>query len=458
MTAPAAVGVGRRHLEKLATFPHAVASWVGDNGYPVQTPLTFEVDADAGTVRLDAPGVPLPEDREVNIIASHIRPQPGTGYDERRYVSLWGRIERRERGVAFHPSRAWGWDEAETPFFEYSERTLPQARRYFRALSEEQGREVRPRLSRLWTVLLTTRLPFLTATIVPVLLGIAVAAYDGDFNFWLALLTMIGACAVHIGVNTTNDVFDALSGADEANVNPTQFSGGSRVIQRGIVSLRTMALVAAGAWLVGIIFGLLLFAMRPSAELLVIGMAGVVLGVFYTAPPLKLVHRGLGEIVTALGFGPLMVLGAYAVQRQALSWDAFVASVPVAILVALILYVNEIPDRHSDARAGKRTLPVRFSKRAIATMFLCSALAAFATIVAGVVAGWLPLAALVALVALPMVFGIHRGIREHYDRPYELMPVMGRNIQLHLVTGLLLFAGYVIAITADAVFSGAPLS
>ena len=80
----------------------------------------------------------------------------------------------------------------------------------------------------------------------------------------------------------------------------------------------------------------------------------------YTAPPLKFVYRGLGEVAVAIGFGPLMLLGAYVVQTGgALAWEPFVASIPIALLVALILYVNEIPDRRGDAQAGKRTLPVR---------------------------------------------------------------------------------------------------
>ena len=94
-----------------------------------------------------------------------------------------------------------------------------------------------------------------------------------------------------------------------------------------------------------------------------IGVVGFIVSLGYTAPPLKFVYRGLGEVAVALGFGPLMLLGAYVVQTGgALAWEPFVASLPIALLVALILYVNEIPDRRGDARAGKRTLPVRFSR------------------------------------------------------------------------------------------------
>lgn len=194
---------------------------------------------------------------------------------------------------------------------------------------------MKPRLSPFWTFFLATRLPFLTATFVPVLLGVAIAAKDGAFSWWLAVLTLIGGAAVHIGLNVANDVFDALSGADGANVNPTQFSGGSRVIQYGLLSVGQMALLSAAAYAVGIALGLMLVLVRGSLELLVIGALGVALSIWYTAPPIRLVHRGLGELAVAAGFGPLMVLGAYVVQTKALSLEAFIASIPVAILIAL---------------------------------------------------------------------------------------------------------------------------
>ena len=124
-----------------------------------------------------------------------------------------------------------------------------------------------------------------------------------------------------------------------------------------------MAALAAAFYLVAAAIGLVLLALRPSAALLVIGVVGIIVSLGYTAPPLKLVYRGLGEVAVAVGFGPLMLLGAYVVQTGgALTWEPFVASIPIALLVALILYVNEIPDRRGDARAGKRTLPVRFSR------------------------------------------------------------------------------------------------
>ena len=215
------------------------------------------------------------------------------------------------------PTAAWGWDESTVPFPEYVERQVGQSRRYLARLSAELGRAVRPRLSLGWLVLRATRLPFLSATFVPVLIGIAIAALHGSFDLAAAMLTVIGANAVHLALNVANDVFDARLGADEQNVNPTKFSGGSRVIQYGLVSLRRMARDLRGPLRRRHRrSGCTCWRRVSRSPLLVIGVAGILLSLFYTAPPLKLVYRGLGELTTAIGFGPLMLVGAYVVQTR----------------------------------------------------------------------------------------------------------------------------------------------
>jgi 1,4-dihydroxy-2-naphthoate polyprenyltransferase len=196
--------------------------------------------------------------------------------------------------------------------------------------------------------------------------------------------------------------------------------------------------------------------MTQSLSLLVIGLVGFVIGVGYTAPPLKLVHRGLGELAVALGFGPIMLLGAYVVQTGTLALEPLIASLPVAILIALILYVNEIPDRSGDASVGKRTLPVRWSPELVRRAYLVAALGAFAAIVVGVAAGWLPVPALIALAALPLAFRVHEGIRQHYSSPYTLMAVMGTNVNLHLAVGMLLLLGYTVTLVAAALLGEPP--
>jgi 1,4-dihydroxy-2-naphthoate octaprenyltransferase len=449
----------RTGLDKLSQYPHQIATWVDDAGYPVSVAVTAAIDPSALTATFAMPaGLDIPTDRALSLTGSHIRPQPGYGYDERRHVTVWGRPSVADGRVTLEGRSAWGWDEQEVPFFEYSERSAPQSRKYFDALSAERGTPVKPRLSFGFLALRTTRLPFLTATIIPVVLGILIAASNGAFSLVPALLTIIGAAFVQLGLNVANDVFDTVSGADDANVTPTQFSGGSRVIQYGLVTLRQMATLATLFYVIAGVIGLVLLATNGSPALLVIGVVGFIVSLGYTAPPLKFVYRGLGEVAVAIGFGPLMLLGAYVVQTGGtLSWEAFVASIPVALLVALILYVNEIPDRRGDAHAGKRTLPVRFPRATIITGYRVTVSAAYVALVAGVLLGVLPIPTLLMLLTIPLALQVSRGLEPNYDNPYGLMAIMGVNVQLHLRAGLLLLAAYVVVLILGAVAPGVPL-
>ena len=439
-------------------FEHAIVVSVGDDGYPLSVATGFRSDPERGVIELDRFEPAPPTDREVEVVFSHIRPQPGVGYDERRYVQFWGHLTSGAdaTGFTFIPESNQGWDEEDVPFFEFSERNVPQALAYMDKLSAETGKPVRPKLSRGWLFLRATRLPFLSATVIPVGLGIAIAGNDGAFSWWLALLTLIGACCVQLGLNVANDVFDTMSGADAANVTPTQFSGGSRVVHYGLMSMRSLVALMIGFYAVAVGIGLFLAVDRGFWALFGIGLAGVLISVFYTAPPLRLVHRGLGEICVAIGFGPLMVLGAYYVQAQRFTWEALYASIPVGILIALVLYMNEVPDRAGDSAAGKRTLPVRWSKDRVIAGYASAGAAAFALIAVGAVSGLMVRPSLIALATIPMLPRVVRGLRANYDSPYQLMADMGTNIKLHAFTGLLLIVGYVIAIVAGHVWHPPP--
>ena len=282
----------RTGLEKLATYPYQILSWVDFAGYPVSVAVDARIDLAGRAIRFEAPaGLVVPTDRDVSLTGSHIRPQPGYGYDERRHVTVWGPASIDGGTVKVEGRSAWGWDEAEVPFFEYSERSIGKSRKYFDALSAERGTPVKPRLTLGFLTLRTTRLPFLTATIVPVALGIFIAASDGRFDLVAALLTIIGASFVQLGLNVANDVFDTIQGADDANVTPTQFSGGSRVIQYGLVTLRQMATLSTVFYVLAGVIGLILLATHGSTALLVIGVVGFVVSLGYTAPPLKFVYR-----------------------------------------------------------------------------------------------------------------------------------------------------------------------
>jgi len=434
-------------LEDISSFSHAVVAYVGDDGYPINAAADFTPNAERGTIELTRPSLPAEprEGAQVNVTFSHIRPYPGVGYDQRRYVSVWGTVTKVNGSVEVTPEKTHGWDEDRMSFFELCERSVPTAHRYMQKLSDERGEPVKTKLSLGWLIFLATRVPFLTATFVPILLGAMVARHEGFSAWWLFLLALVGGSAIHLGLNIANDVSDAASGADEANVNPTMFSGGSRVIQYGLVSLQAMRTASIACYAVGIAIGLYLTATR-GIELLWIGIAGVFLSIFYTAPPLKLVHRGLGEIAVALGFGPIMVLGTYFVIAQQLTFEAFYASLPVAIFIMLVLYVNQVPDRAGDERAGKRTVVVRLGKEAIVTGYVASVVAAYLLIAIGAIAGVMPVWTLLALGTIPLALKVHQALTSHYGSPYELMDGMGKNIMLHLFSGLALSIGYLIGV------------
>ncbi|MDQ3940469.1 MAG: prenyltransferase, partial [Actinomycetota bacterium] len=282
-------------LEDVAAFSHAVVAFIDERGYPMNAATNFRTNADRGTIELERPVLPaeVPTDVEVNVIFSHVRPYPGVGYDQRRYVSVWGKVTSSNGTLELTPTRTHGWDEERMSFFELCERSVPVAHRYMDKLSTERREPVRATLSLGWLIFLATRVPFLTATIVPILLGAMIARFEGFSAWWLTVLALIGGSAIHLGLNVANDVSDATSGADDANVNPTMFSGGSRMIQYGMVGLQAMRKASIALYAVGIAIGLYLTATR-GIELLWIGIAGVFLSIFYTAPPLRLVHRGLG--------------------------------------------------------------------------------------------------------------------------------------------------------------------
>jgi 1,4-dihydroxy-2-naphthoate polyprenyltransferase len=434
-------------FEDLAAFERAILSYVGPDGYPVNVATSFREGAEGDSLELAPPSVPtVPADgAEVSVIFSHIRPAPGVGYDQRRYITVWGTVRHANGSLLVTPERVHGWDEERMSFFELCERSVPAAHRYMQRLSAERGRLVKPQLSIAWLFFLATRLPFLTATVVPVLLGGLVARAQGFSAWWYFLLAFVGGVAIHLGLNVANDVYDSTSGADKANVNPTMYSGGSRMIQYGLLDVRAMRAIMVACYALGMAIGIFLVATRGWG-LLWIGVTGLLISFFYTAPPLRLVYRGLGEICVALGFGPLMVLGTYYVVAQRLAWEALYVALPVGLLIMLVLYVNQIPDRPADATAGKRTIVVILGKGAIVKGYGIAVAAAFALIALGPLLASTPVWTLLALLPAPLALKVYRAIDQSYYSPYELMDAMGKNILLHLSVGLLLSVGYLIDI------------
>ncbi|MER3521349.1 MAG: hypothetical protein C4317_03720 [Acidimicrobiia bacterium] len=441
----------RSHAIDLEGYAKAIVTYIDDDDYPMSVPADFRSGDSEASVVLDPISRPpdMHPGRRVTVIFSHIKPVEDFGYVDRRYLTVEGRLEPKGDVFEVKAERISGWDESVVPFFEYCERSVGRGRAYLESLSRTEGKEIQPRLPLLWKMFLATRAPFLTATVIPVLLGAAVARWQGYSASWFTAVALIGASLVHIGLNMLNDYFDSVSGADQMNVTPTPYSGGSRVLQYGLVSEKAMLGWGAGLMVAGCVIGVVLSVFRGPA-LLAIGGIGVLLAFFYTAPPLRLAYRGLGDLAVATGFGPIVVAGSYYVVARKLSIEALYASIPVAILVMLILYVNQVPDRNADALAGKNTVAVRFSREAILRGYAIAAAAAFLSVVIGVAIGLMPTLALLSLLPAPLAIVVYRGMRDNYDSPYGLMPAMSKNIALHGLVGTALTMAYFVS----AYFSG----
>lgn len=306
----------------------------------------------------------------------------------------------------------------------------------------EESTTVAPPLP-LWAAKI--RLPFLTATAIPVCLGVVIAwARAGAFHLGYFLVTLVGALCLHASANMLNDYFDYTWGSDNINTeyaNP--FTGGSRVIQQGLAEPREILWQGITLFVVGCVSGFFLAFVRGPG-ILWIGLLGGLTAFFYTAPPLRLVRLGLGELVLGLDFGPLMVLGSYYVQAQAVAWEPVIASLPVALLITLVLWINQFQDVAADAAVGKTHWVVRLGRRRATRVYGAGLALTYLTLSLGVLVGITPVWVLVGWVTAPLAVKAYRVARAHYDDPRRLIPANAATVRIHWVTGVLLILGYLV--------------
>ncbi len=291
---------------------------------------------------------------------------------------------------------------------------------------------------------MATRPQFFTVIILPILLGTAIAWHSQQVFFPLYLsLSLLAGIFTHAGINVLNDYFDHLNGADDLNLSPlTPFAGGSRFIQNGILTAFETYRLGQFLLFLAIILGLILVWAR-GLTLLWIGMVGVFSGYFYSAPPLSLNSRGWGELLVGLNFGILAVLGAYFVQTQTLSLTALIASLPLAGLVAAILYINEFPDYGADQQAAKKTLVVRLGPSTARGLYITLIIWSFLCILLGVLLHHLPLFSLASLLTVPLGILAIQTLYANYDQPLALVPAIKNTILLHTSVSLVLILAFV---------------
>lgn len=290
-----------------------------------------------------------------------------------------------------------------------------------------------PGLTLLWRM---TRPAFLLLTMVGCVLGTATAAACGcGLDVPLAVGTTLLAVLAHALGNVLNDLHDARNGADAANAGGIfPFTGGSRLIQNGLVSERQTADLVKALLLFLLPAGLLL-AVRAGGGVIVLGLAGLLLAWAYSAPPLRLMSRGLGEATVALVWF-LVVVGADYVQRQRFFLIPASAAAGWALMVAALLLINGFPDAEADARVGKRTLVVRLGATPAAALYTGLVLGAHAWLALSV---WLlipPQPALWGLLSLPLSLAATFWLWRHRHRPQHLKPALALTVAATLLHGL----------------------
>src|ERR1700753_168030 len=289
---------------------------------------------------------------------------------------------------------------------------------------------------RIW--LMASRPRTLPAAVAPVLVGTAFAGFEHVFHPLRFLAALLGALFIQVGTNLSNDYSDARRGADaEDRLGPVRVTAG------GLVPPRQVLIATYGSFGLAVLFGIYLIAVA-GWELLLVGAASILAGVAYTGGPRPYGYEGLGEVFVFLFFGVVAVVGSFFVQVKALHWEAFALAVPVGLLAAAILVVNNIRDVDSDRRAGKRTLAVKLGRERPRVMFAAVVYLAYVltpvTWVFGPTTAWV----LLPWLTLPLAASVVRIVRTRTDGP-ALNGALAQSGMLQLAFCMLLSAGLLLS-------------
>jgi 1,4-dihydroxy-2-naphthoate octaprenyltransferase len=286
------------------------------------------------------------------------------------------------------------------------------------------------------------RVPFLVLTPACVLLGIGTAVWQtGRVSFFAAVFAFIGAVAAHISVNAFNEYHDFKSGLD-LKTKRTPFSGGSGTLPENPDMVRTTLVTAWVSFAATALIGIAFLLIRGST-LLPLGLAGLLLVFGYTLWFTR--NPFLCLIAPGLGFGPLMVMGTHFVLTGDYSWAAFIASLVPFFLVSNLLLLNQFPDVEADRSVGRKHLPITIGRKKSSYVYGVFLLLTYLSIGAGVLFNWLPGEALIGLVSAVIAVPAFIGAYRYHADMEKLLPYMGMNVVINLLTPVLVAAGLLIA-------------
>jgi len=301
----------------------------------------------------------------------------------------------------------------------------------------------------LW--LMAARAYSFPASVIPILFGsvLAVILNPGlDFNFINFVLCIIGAVLVHIGTNIINDIYDFEKGIDKEDKELGIPHGGSMVISMGLVTLKKMKKAAVISLVTAFFIGIYLYT-QAGSWILYLSLFGLLSAIFYTAKPIALKYKALGDIQVILSFGVGMTLGAYIVQTNEFSWLPVIFSIPLGMLIDAILHSNNIRDINFDGKFGVKTLPILIGEKLSVKFYYFLILGAYLSVIIFAALGLLPWFALLSLITLPLALRLVKmsesfpedGIaRFEYGTKHIMMTA-----QLNMVFGLTLIIGLLIS-------------
>ncbi|MGO1500666.1 MAG: prenyltransferase [Marinobacter sp.] len=293
-------------------------------------------------------------------------------------------------------------------------------------------------MSKTVAVVRASRPDFLVLAPLCVGLGVAVAWHQGEPPALLdTLLVFIGALLAHAAVNLLNEYEDFVSGLDFIT-SRTPFSGGSGALPETPSAAKRVLVAALGTLALVVLIGLY-FLWQRGLPMLVLGTAGVMLVLTYTrwitrSPLLCLFAPGIG-------FGPVMILGTLVALGARLDATAITVSIISLLLVSELLLINQIPDAEADRKIGRRHLVITLGTRAAARLVSALFLLGYVVLIAGILAGWLPLPAILSLASAPFAFWLARKLPGSVNQPDALNVLLGTNVAILLATLALLIIG-----------------
>lgn len=288
------------------------------------------------------------------------------------------------------------------------------------------------------------RAPFISGSIAPVLIGSSLAFADmeeGPFPWGKFIAAFIGVASLHTAANLINDYHDA-KGSDAINLRVTPFSGGSRAIQEGGLSMKAVEAMII-LFLFVALFAAVWITKAGRPLVFPLGILGLFIGWAYSTPPLQLMSKGWGEVLIFFAFGPLVSLGAYYAVTGHMTFNSFVIGIPQAFLITGVLWINEFPDYEADKSAGKYNLVVRMGPEMARILYCIIMAMSFMSVIFIVAICHISFLIMLGFLSLPLAIKAMKIAWTEYQSYEKIIPGQALTVQTVIAQGLLISIGLI---------------